>query len=279
MVKVNNVLESTGKTLFNMRVIKILGVILVSILYFCNITLAKEYKERCYSLGIISRGCQWTSAKMSQTKQKIYENEVIWNPESIAKLKSDAGILWGPEVEYLNKKFFIRGFYLLGSSYNFPDNGKAQLNNFGADIGYQPEGNFASEFFAGYRQISVEYSFKDSQLTNHNISDAVLGFRLGSRNDKIGFSGNIGVTFGVRGLFDALDNFGESNYIIEKPLIVEGEITFGYRFRRVPLSVIAGYGGWGYEKPIRKRKEGINEITEYWQDSSFGPTFEVVYGF
>lgn len=255
---------------------KYLCFIFVFVLYFCSIALAKDQNDTHYYFGMLSRSYQWTSKKMSQTTQKIGGNEITWNPEVIAKLKSDTGILLGPRVEYVSKKFFIRGFYLLGSSYNFPDKGKAELNNFGADIGYHL---LKGEIFAGYRQADVKYDFKDAQLNNHNIADAVLGFRLGSRNGTVGFLGSMGMVFGLRGLFDALGNFGESNYVLEQPLIVEAEIIFGYRFRKMPLSIIAGYSGWGYEKPISERKSGINEITEYWEDSSYGPTFEVVYEF
>lgn len=148
----------------------------------------------------------------------------------------------------------------------------------GFDVGYK-------FFFIGFRQMDASFKFTDADITDHSISDAVLGILFRTEPGKSGFIANFEMVFGVRGM---LDLWGSTSKPPEEPLIVESEIGVGYKFKTIPLALNMGYGVWIYEKPIReyetpflisgRRVEGYG-ATEFWVDGSHGPTIKIVYDF
>lgn len=239
-------------------------------------TALAESKERYLSLGIKSRLYFWDSQKMEQT---TFEGTSLYDPDTIAGVRSDIGTSVGPEFEYYKEGFFIRGFYLSGK-YNF-DKGKADRNDMGIDVGY-------SVLFVGFRQMDGSFKFTDVDITDHSISDLVLGILLRKEPGKSGFIANFEMIFGVRGILNQLGHWGGTVEPSEGPLIVEAEIGVGYKFKTIPLALNISYGAWIYEKPIReyetpflisgRRVEGYG-VTEFWVDGSHGPTIKIVYNF
>lgn len=243
--------------------------ILIFIMFYA--TASAEEKNRHLFLGIKSRHYFWDSLKEKQT---TFEGTSLYDPDTIAEVRSDIGTSLGPEFEYYKEGFFLRGFYLFGK-YNF-DKGKADRNDMGVDVGYK-------FFFLGFRQMDASFKFMDADITDHSISDLVFGILLRSRPDKSGFIANFEMVGGVRGVFGSW-----SSKPLKEPLIVESEIGVGYKFKTIPLAFNIGYGAWIYEKPIReyettfvisgRRVEGYG-ATEFWTDGSHGPTFKIAYDF
>lgn len=261
------------------------GYVFIFFLIFINCinnVSADEGENTKIFFGIKSRLYYWNISIMEQITLKTNAVCITSDPSTIAEVKSDMGHSLGPEIEYYNKGFFLRVFYLFGE-YDFFKKGKANRKDIGVDIGYKKlfkELTVIADI--GYRYMDVSVKFNDTNLKDHYISDVVLGTILRLRSNKPGFTANFEVLLGVRGIIDQLSNIGSTDERLKETLIGNMEFDVGYRFKIIPLTINIGYGVWGYYKPIKEYTEPAlidKLVTEYWSNDSHGPTIKIVFSF
>jgi len=232
-----------------------------------------QEKKDELSIGVKSRFGWW------ETSRKQYDHMAggggYFNPDTIESERSDLGLSVGPELKYNYGGLFARGSYLWGSN-GLSDGGNVDIRSFGADIGVAA----GAGVFVGYRRLDV--SFKGgagAQIADHSISDAVLGLMLQADPRTPGFKWGIEMAFGIQGLISVWDD----DAFEKKPAIWEAELTFGYRFKSIPLTANVGYGIWWYEKKAREYPYSpsiiIDKVVERWQDWAHGVILNVTYSF
>jgi len=239
-----------------------------------------QEKDGELSAGVKSRIGWWETSKEQYDHQTFRDG--YFDPTTIESRESDVGFLVGPELKYTYRSLFARGFYLWGD-YGLSDGGDANLENLGVDVGfYSREGmrGLHAGLFLGYREFDASFTgLVDSQITDHSISDAVLGIMLGGKPQTPGFQWGIELVMGLQGLVNVWDD----DKYEENPAVIEGEATIGYRFEAIPLTVNVGYGVWSYADKAREYPYTpsiiIDKIVERWEDWGHGVILNVNYSF
>jgi hypothetical protein len=225
------------------------------------------------SIGLKSRFATWTVAK--DRYDSIGDSSTYWDPVEIEKKRASSGLVAGPEIEYAHDHFFLRGFYLQGSS-DFAGSGSGDRSTHGVDMGV---GKSVGAFL-GYRSLQADLKgLQSANITDHSISDAVIGILLRTDPQRPGFHIGIEMVMGITGLLKS----GKEDGGVDHSAIVEAEAALGYRFHSLPLRIDAGYGIWLYEDVARKYSNGnmpfSNQTVERWENASQGGMLNIVYSF
>ena len=237
-------------------------------------------KEGELAAGVKSRIGWWETSK--EQYDHMAGGHGYFDPTTIESRESDLGFLVGPELKYTYRSLFARGSYLWGG-YGLSNGGDADLECLGIDVGYYSRESVRglhAGVFLGYRRLDASFAgLTDSQIADHSISDAVLGFMLGGEPQTPGFQWGIELVTGIQGLVNVSD---EEEYV-ENPAILEGEVTIGYRFKDIPLTVNVGYGVWSYADKAREYPYSpsiiIDKIVERWEDWGHGVILNLTYSF
>lgn len=246
------------------------------ILIICNTNsnnLSAQEKKVTISIGVISYFEKWNVSRKKHVS--IFESNDYWDPETIEDNETDFGLIVGPKIVISLEEAFVRGFYLLGSN-KFNNAGKGVRKIFGFDIGY---GQIAGGFI-GYRSIYFDFSnWQSNNVTDHTVSDVILGTFYGTKPEKTGFNIKFEMIFGLKSLFNV---WIDEEKFIKSPAIGEGELNFGYRFKTLPFFINVGYRIWFYSKLDREYKNRAYitpNILETLEHLGHGFTFNVTYNF
>ncbi len=226
------------------------------------------------TIGVKSRVDWWETSKEKYDHQ-AFGGGGFFDPTTIESKDADIGLLIGPELKYTYHNFFARGFSLWGSS-GLSGGGDIDREYLGVDFGYA-KGIGA---FIGYRQFDASFAgLTGSEIADHSVSDAVLGLILQADQQKPGFKWGIEMVAGIQALFNSFDD----DEYYRNPTILEAEVTFGYKFKDMPLTINVGYGIWSYGEVARTYPYSpsivIDEIVERWEDWGHGITLSVTYSF
>ena len=234
--------------------------------------LSAQEKKETLSIGMISYFDKWNVSREKHVS--IGSSNTYWDPKTLEDNKSDLGFIMGPEIVFSYEGAFVRGFYLLGSN-KFNNDGKGMRKILGFDIGYEQ----IIGCFIGYRNINFNFSnLQSDSITDHTISNVILGISLGTKQEKTGFNIKLEMILGLKGLFNAFDE----EKFIKSTSIGEGELNFGYRFKTLPFCINIGYRIWYYSKFDREYKNiayittNILETLDHW---GHGVTLKVIYNF
>jgi hypothetical protein len=208
---------------------------------------------------------------LNKVTQSLYD---MWGftrkNTKIEEMRSDRGVVYGPEALLSYKTVFIRGSYIQGVQ-GFSASNDARRRYYAGDIGVIGP---AGDLFVGWRKAAFHFpGWKSGNISDHEIDTPVWGFNVGGPRGWFLYGIGTATNFPFFQIGDKLDNV----------LVFEGEAHIGGRIGVVPLSVVLGYSYWWFGKAIDSYyvdyRAYHGTATVQFEDAGYGPHIDITYNF